>query len=122
LATVLQMLIRIGGLLLLLLGALFWSGHALSLVSLHMLVGLLFVLCLWGLAGVGLRAGAPLGLAALVAGWGALVVALGLTQDSLLPGSSHWVVRLVHLLVGITAIGLAEVLGGRIRRQASPTN
>ncbi len=39
---------------------------------------------------------------------------LGLTQTQLLPGQSHWVIEVVHLLVGLGAIGLAEWMAAAV--------
>ena len=113
--TTAQMLVRLCGLALLTLGLLFWTGNARGLVPLHMLLGLVLVLALWVLAGLAARAGVPLGLVALAVAWGLIVPALGLTQDQLLPGSAHWAIQVLHLLVGLGAIGQAEGLAARIK-------
>ena len=118
-ATVFQMLVRLCGLVLIVLGILFWTGNALALVPVHMLVGLLLVFSLWGLAFVAARSGAPVGFVALAFLWGLLVPVLGITQDQLLTGGGRWVIRVLHLLVGLAAIGLAEGLGRRIRQAAT---
>lgn len=118
--TVAQMLVRICGGLLILLGIFFWTGHALSLIPIHMLLGLVFVIALWVLAGIGARAGVGAGFAALVALWGIIVLALGMTQTRLMPGSAHWVIRVLHLLVGLVAIRLGEVLAQRIKAVRAP--
>ena len=112
-----QMLIRLCGLVMVSLGLLFWTGHALFLIPLHLAVGFLLVLALWTLAGLGARAGVHPGFVALVLGWSLLMPALGLTQDRLLVGDAHWVIQLLHLLVGVAAIGQAEGLGARIRQR-----
>jgi len=39
--------------------------------------------------------------------------------DTILPGDGHVVVEVAHLLVGVVAIGIAEALAARIRREAS---
>jgi hypothetical protein len=117
-ATVAQMLVRLCGLVLIVLGVLFWTGHALTLVPLHMLVGFILVLALWTLAALAARAGVNVGQVALAAVWGLVVPVLGLTQGSLLTGDAHWLVRVLHLLVGVAAIGQAEALAGAIRRLA----
>ena len=39
-------------------------------------------------------------------------------QAELLPGDLHWLIRVLHLLIGIGAVGFAETLGVRIRRRA----
>ena len=113
--TTAQTLVRLCGLALLTLGLLFWTGNARGLIPLHMLLGLVLVLALWVLAGLAARAGVPLGLVALAVAWGLIVPALGLTQDQLLPGSAHWVIQVLHLLVGLGAIGQAEGLAARIK-------
>ena len=70
----------------------------------------------WVLAAVSTRAGVPVGLAAGAAVLGLIALALGMTQTSLLPGSAHWVIQLLHLLVGIATVASGEVIGGRLRR------
>src|SRR5438874_11471264 len=119
---ILQWLVRIIGATMLLLGLSFWTGNAFALIPLHMLLGLLFVLLLWSLAALGLRAGVPIGLAIVAFAWGLVVPVLGLTQAGLLPGPFHWVMQVLHLLVGLGAIGLAETLARRARASlvASP--
>ena len=109
----LQWVIRVFAVVQLTLGGLFWSGNAFTLIPLHMLSGLLLVVGLWAQAGVALRAGVHLALPVVAIAWGVLVVALGVTQDSMLPGSLHWIVQVVHLIVGLAAIGQAETLARR---------
>ena len=114
--TVAQMLVRITGVLQLLLGLLFWTGDARALIPVHMLLGVLMVLGLWLLAALASQMGVPVGmwLAAFVLGL--LVAIVGFTQTSLLPGEAHWVVQVVHLLLGLAAIASGEMIGGRVRR------
>lgn len=115
-ATVIQMLVRVAGLTQIVLGVLFWTGNALTLIPVHMLVGSVLVLLLWSLAGMSLWAGVNHGRAALALVWGVIVVALGMTQNQILPGSAHWVVQVVHLLVGLAAMGMAEGLAAAIKQ------
>lgn len=115
-ATVLLMLVRLTGVFQLVLGVLFWSGSATSLIPLHMTVGIVFVLALMALAGLATRAAGAL--AALTIVWGVVVAVLGFAQTALLPGAAHWVVQVLHLLVGLAAISLGEMLGSRMRRAA----
>ncbi|HEX5438078.1 MAG TPA: hypothetical protein VFW98_13010 [Gemmatimonadaceae bacterium] len=118
--TIAQMLIRITGILLIILGLLFWSGHALGLIGLHMLLGLVLVVSLWVLAGVGARAGVGSGFVGLAIVWGVIVLVLGMTQARLLPGSAHWVIQALHLLVGLAAMGIGESLAKRIQAARTP--
>jgi hypothetical protein len=113
---VIQMLIRLLGVIMIVLGVLFWTGNALNFIGLHMLLGITLVLLLWALAIIAARGGVSLGLVALAITWGLIVVALGMTQTRLLPGDAHWVIRVLHLLVGMGAIGIAERLAGSLKR------
>jgi hypothetical protein len=113
--TVAQMLVRLTGLIQIVLGVLFWTDNARSLVPVHMLVGLVLVLALWTLAGLAARAGVNPGLVALAIVWGLIVPILGVTQTSLLPGAAHWTIQVLHLLLGLGAIGQAEALAARIK-------
>jgi hypothetical protein len=113
--TTAQMLVRACFVVQLVLGGLFWTGNARGLIPLHQLVGFLLVFGLWTLAALAARAGAQPGLVALAAVWGLIVPILGLNQDRLLVGSAHWVIEVLHLLVGFGAIGLAEQLATRIK-------
>jgi hypothetical protein len=114
------MVVRLAGLILIVLGILFWTGHADSLVGVHTVIGIVLVLSLWVLATLASQSGVPAGLVAAAVGWGVVTIALGLTQERWLPGDAHWVIQVLHLLVGLGAIGLAETLGARIRRTRVP--
>jgi hypothetical protein len=119
--TIVQILIRLTWLILLVLGIMLWTGGNRALVFVHQWLGGAFVLSLWALAYLGMRcdAGTELkspGLSLAIAFWSLVVLALGLAQTQLLTGNSHWLIRVLHLLVGFVAIGLAEALGARIKR------
>jgi hypothetical protein len=118
--TVIQMLIRLAGLIMIALGLLFWTGNALALIPVHMLLGIVLVILLWVQAGLAARAGVGVGMVALAFVWGLVVVALGMTQTGLLPGDFHWVIKALHLVVGIAALGLADRLAAEIKRRLAP--
>lgn len=115
-AIVLQWIIRLTGITEIVLGGLFWSGAALTLVPIHMLIGCVLVLALWVLSAVAGAAGVRGGPVALGFLWGVVVIALGLTQTRILVGSGHWIVRLAHLAVGLAAIGMGEGLTRRVKQ------
>jgi len=115
-ATALQMLIRLSGVILIILGGLFWSHMALQWMGLHMILGFVLVLALWVLALLGARAGVSMGMVGVALVWGLLVVFVGVKQTSLMPGSAHWVIQVIHLVLGLGAMGLGEALGARIKR------
>lgn len=112
---VLQWIVRLCFAALLILGIAFWTGHALSLVPVHMILGLTLVVGLWITAILGFAARVPVGQSLLAIIWGFVVVGLGMSQTNLLPGSSHWVIQVLHLLVGMAAIGMNENLGRAIK-------
>ncbi len=109
-------LIRITGLVQIILGTLFWIIQNDALIPVHILVGLLLVLALWILAFLAAQTGVDRRWAALAIAWGLIVVILGLTQTQLLPGPAHWLIQLLHLLVGLGAIGQGEGLSAGIRQ------
>jgi hypothetical protein len=116
---ILQLVVRACFAALLVLGVLFWTGHSLGLIPVHMGLGELLVACLWIMAIIGLIARVPVGQALVALVWGFVVVGLGMSQMSLMPGASHWVVQVVHLLVGAAAIGMNEGLARTIRAKIS---
>lgn len=108
------------GIVQILLGMLFWLDFAEALVPVHLTVGLVLVLSLWLEAVAAARLGAPRGLTILVALWGLVLPVVGIGQTSVLPGSVHWIVRVVHFALGLGAIGLASVLAARVPSTAAP--
>jgi hypothetical protein len=118
--TGLQMFVRVAGVIQLLLGLAFWTGNLLGLVDLHQLLGILLVLVVWTLAALAHRAGVPAGMVAGAVVLGLVVPIVGLTQRELLPGSAHWVIQVIHLLLGIGLLGLAENLATMAKARLAP--
>jgi hypothetical protein len=108
--SVLRVLAGVAGLVLVALGVAFWTGNALQLVGLHELIGFVLVASMWALALLALLGGRSPALAVLAVLWGVLMPVLGLAQDRLLPGAEHWIIQILHLLVGLVAIGIAQSL------------
>jgi len=109
--------LRIAALLALILGIIFWTSDTRGvLVPIHMLLGIIVTLTLLILGGVmtTVKGGLGLGIGAIVLGL--LVVIVGLTQTQLIPGSLHWIIQVIHLLIGLSAIGMGEMVAGRYRR------
>jgi hypothetical protein len=111
-----QWVVRIAGVLALILGLLFWTGDALSLIPVHMLLGTLTVLALWLLAASASQMGAPMGMVIGAVVVGLLVLGLGFSQQNLVPGNGHWIIQVVHLVLGMAAIASGEMISGRVRR------
>ena len=111
LAGVARWSMRLTGAVEIILGVAFWSGRAVSLRPVHMLVGMVFDLAFLTFIVLAARAGIR---AAAVAGSSilALVIPLfGVVQTRLLIGSAHWVVRSAHLLQVLIAMVVAARLG-----------
>ncbi len=118
-ANVLRILVSAIGAIMIVLGLLFWTGNAFVLLPLHMLLGVALVLMLWIIAVMALmaRVNPILALVALI--WGLIVPILGITQFQLLPGSLHWIIQTLHLLVGLIAIALANMLARQIAQASA---
>ena len=118
-ATIASWVVRLGGLVMIVLGLLFWSGNALTLKNEHEMLGVLVVLALWTLAFVALRKGVSVGLVIGGLLLGVVVIGFGMSQESLMNGGTRAVVeiiKVIHLLLGLSLISLGEVFTARIRR------
>ena len=113
--------LRASALLALIFGVLSWIGVLPdSLIGIHMILGIIVVLSLWVLGGVIATTRGGIGLAIGAFVLGLITLALGLTQKQILPdpNAAHWVIQVVHLLLGLSAIGMGEAISGRYRRQS----
>jgi len=118
-AKIASWVVRLGGLIMIVLGLLFWTGNALGLVQEHMTLGLLVVLALWVLAATAMQKGVGVGLVIGAFVLGLVVIGFGLAQESLMSGATRVVVeliRIVHLLLGLALISFGEILTARLRR------
>jgi len=115
-----SIILSLAGLLALVLGLILWTGMAVNVVSLHMLLGLLTVVALWviGVAQA-LAPGGSWGIAAGAIVLGALTAWLGMVQASLLISENHWIIQVIHLLLGIAIIGLGHMAAARQRKRAA---
>ena len=118
-ATIASWVVRLGGLVMIVLGVLFWTGHALNLKSEHQTLGLLVVVALWVLAVVAMQKGVGVGLTLGALVLGLVVIGFGMGQESLMSGATRGVVetiKVVHLLLGLALISFGEMLTARLRR------
>ncbi len=102
--TISIMVLRLAVLLALILGILFWTGNALNLTFIHMILGFIVVISLWtiGLA-QGFTKGGSFALALATFVLGLLLAIVGLF--------------VIHLLLGLSAIGLGEMITARTKRR-----
>jgi hypothetical protein len=113
----LQWFIRIAGLGALVLGISFLLGDSIAPVSVHMTLGgiVALVLAILALRALIDRVRVPVAIGALI--WAAATVYVGTVQDWWVGAGSHLVIDVVHPLLGIGAIGLAEMLAAAIARK-----
>lgn len=114
-----MMVMRLCVLITLIIGILLWiKVIGIPLVLLHMILGLLIALSLVILGSFIVTVkGRNIGLAIGAFVLAICMVALGLHQQSILLGSPlHWIIQVVHLLLGLLALGMAEMIAGRYKR------
>ncbi len=88
----------------------FWLGYWPGLVNLHVALGSAYVFVSWMLAAVAIAQRRATGLAVGAIVLGAAIGAFGIVQRQLLVGDLHWIIRLVHLLLSVSAMPIAERL------------
>jgi hypothetical protein len=91
------------------LGLLIWFGR-ISFTQAHIALGSLFVLDLWLLGVIALFALSARGLSLFSLLLGGVIMWLGVAQRTMLVGSLHWAVQVVHLLLGLSAMAIVEPL------------
>ena len=123
--TITQMILRAAVLLALILGIIFWVNPAMpalnpGLKGFHMLLGIIVVLALWT---IGLLQGRIKG-GSFVLAVGTFIVGLavaivGLWQESWKgAGANVELINVIHLLLGLIAVGFGEMVAGRSKRLA----
>jgi len=115
----LLMFMRVATLVQLIVGIVLWTGHLLSWVDVHRTIGVLFVLSLWIIAIIALVQRRSPGLAAFGILWGLLVAGLGFMQQGILVGDLHWIIRVLHLAIGVASMPIAEKLVGNAAKSAA---
>lgn len=118
-----SMTLRITFLLAIILGISFWAGWIApspGLRGIHMLIGILFVLSLWGIGVAEIfllaRKNLPLGITLVVVG--IAVVIVGLNQDQWRASVGLELMNTIHLVLNILAISLGEIAVARAQRLA----
>ena len=91
-------------------GIALWMGRWVPVVDPHRTLGLVFVFALWYIAAMAIAQKHKQGAAGFAIMWGVLLVTVGFAQQTILPGNYHWITRVAHLLIGVSAIPMAEDL------------
>ena len=97
---IMQNAIRLLAVVLIGMGLMFWSGHSLDLIRLHMRLGEVLVGLLWILAAISTRAGVKPGLAIGAMLYGFFLVMFAMRMGGILPGGAHVIIQVLHLLFG----------------------
>jgi hypothetical protein len=113
----LRWLIRIAGLVAFVVGMMLGRAGSAMAFRAHMTLGLIVALSLIVLAvsALSARVRIPIGLLSIL--WAAALVYVGIRQTRWMPGDSHWTIEVLHAVLGIGAIGLAETMAGAITRR-----
>jgi hypothetical protein len=116
LVTPLRWVARIDGLAALILGILIWTGGGSP--RYHILTGFVMTitLLLLGLLGFFARIKPMMPVMAIL--WAILLPYIGFAQLKWMLTANHIVIQVVHLLIGVCAIGVAEAVGAQITRAA----
>jgi hypothetical protein len=115
-ARFLKLLMRLSGVGALLLGLAIWAGYGTSWLPIHILLGAILVLAMWGTAVLAFRTGLRRGLGVFVFLWGLGMAVFGGLQGRLLPGPTHWLIAVAHVLAGPVGAALGVVLGSALER------
>ncbi|HEV7236046.1 MAG TPA: hypothetical protein VGN15_07700 [Ktedonobacteraceae bacterium] len=107
-----QIIAGVAGLGALTLGLLFWIAN-IDLLNIHMLLGLIVALTLlvMSIIAVSTRGMRIWGIVGII--YAVIVPIFGLRQATLLIGDLHWLIQVLHMLVGIGAIVLTGIMGTR---------
>ncbi|MBB6096602.1 hypothetical protein HNR42_000014 [Deinobacterium chartae] len=115
---ILRWIVRLTGLAALLIGFALWSGTGYNLLGAHQGLGYVLSISLLLMAVFGFTQRLSPTLLTLALLLSLAVPGLGSMQTRLLPGAAHWVIEVLHLLLGLAAITLAERIGGQARARA----
>jgi uncharacterized membrane protein YuzA (DUF378 family) len=74
------------------------------------------VILLWVLAVLAMVQRRSIKVALFALLWGLVIAALGFAQQGILMGDLHWIVRVVHLVIGLAAMPVAERLAPKSAR------
>jgi len=102
--------LRGSGALVLSLGLIIWVGHGDQLVEVHKVLGFVLVFSLWILAAIAARSRVSIGLIIAAVVLGLMAPILGFAQEELVFGRWQWVIQVLHLVIGLSAIVLGERL------------
>ena len=115
--TALRWVARLDGRAALILGIVLWTG-SLGSLRIHIITGFVMTLTLLLVGIVGFFSRIKPALPLIAIAWAILLPYIGFAQLRLFPGASHITIQVIHLIIGVCAIGVVEALGAKIIREA----
>ncbi len=119
---ILRWLVRLVFLASLVLGIALWTGRGYAYLRLHMWLGFIITFALLALVIIGLISRVKPVLPLITLLWAVALPTLGIAQLHLMSGPNHWIIQVIHLILGIGAVGLAEVLAKEIAARGRSTS
>jgi hypothetical protein len=116
--TIVKMIIRVTGLIQLGVGLVTWPGKAYFLIPIHIFIVSILVVALLVLVTLAAQARVSTWLVLLGGAWALVLPAWGLTQTLFVPENVVWIIQVLHVLCGIGAVGVAEILGARMAKSS----
>jgi hypothetical protein len=116
-AAALRWVARLDGIGALILGIILWTG-SFGVLKIHILTGFIMSLTMLLIGIVGFLSRVKPALPIIAILWALLLPYVGFAQLRTLPGTHRLIIQVIHLLIGICAIGIAEALAAKIKRQA----
>jgi hypothetical protein len=110
---ILRWIVRVAFLAGLLLGITLWLGRGYSLLRLHMWLGFIVAFALLAIVVLSLLAKVKPALPIISLLWAVALPVVGIAQLHVMPGGNHWIIQIIHLILALGAIGLAEALAKR---------
>lgn len=107
--SLIRQIAKLAGILALGLGIIFWNGGLDSLAPLHVALGSILVVSIMILAYQAYKIGLSEWIVAIAIVWGLGLAVLGLFQERLLI-DNQWLMRIFHLMGGLGAIAISEIL------------
>jgi energy-coupling factor transporter transmembrane protein EcfT len=116
-----HMIVRADGAVLLILGILLWTGKFDAIQPFHIALGIILVLSLFWLAAINYQNKGSVALSVLAFLDGVALYFVGVLQQGWLTNGPHWLIQVLHLLLGVFAIGLGEMIATRLAKMAPAT-
>lgn len=106
---------RIDGVIALILGFMLWTGSTAPLQT-HILTGFVMTITLLLIGMMGFFSRIKPVLSSIAIAWAILLPFIGFAQTKWMVGAGHMLIRIIHLLIGLCAMGIVDACAGRIIR------